>query len=97
MITQKYRSKLELLHNVLKTISEHKPIISVVTRFANMSNSNAAKYLQFLHEKQCVYKIAAEGRGRYGSYEYPMTSKGLQLLKTIETFLENLGDMEIDF
>jgi predicted transcriptional regulator len=95
-MTEIYRNKLTIMRKVLLTMSENKGIISIISRFSNLSHKSTSRYLELLYEKECVSKIAGSCYNNHVSYEYRITPRGFNLLKTLNEFLDRLNEFEFD-
>jgi len=90
------RSKLFVNHQILTVISREKPIVSVVTRYVNICHQNASDYLESFYEKGLVTKTKNKDYEHKKSYEFKLTPKGIELLKTLDEFVERLKKLDFE-
>lgn len=88
----KKRDRLEIIHDILKTILDHNNSIltTPLLRFSNLSSQNFNEYLNELIKKGFIREIYDKRGRKY----YSLTDKGFKFLekyRKIREFLEEFG------
>lgn len=88
----KKRDRLEIIHDILKTILDHNNSIltTPLLRFSNLSSQNFNEYLNELIKKGFIREIYDKKGRKY----YSLTDKGFKFLekyRKIREFLEEFG------